>query len=239
MLVPDFLMDLHIGSVHSTQGNGAVKHKFHVAGSGGFLAGGGNLFADVSSGEQFLSQRHIIVLQEHHFQFSGRPVILVNEPGYGVDQLDGNFSFPITGRRLAAENKGPGHDIHAGILYQLPVQMIHVQDIQQLPFIHMHPFDLDIEDGVGIYRNISFFKQILCQDFFPFLLHCSQPLTEGSVFAKGLQFPQFFRSMDPVFPDGVTNKLRQLGIRFNQPAAVGHTVGFIVEPFREPGIKRL
>ena len=133
---------------------------------------------------------------------------MVNEPGYGVDQLDGNFRFPITGRRLAAENKGPGHDIHAGIFYQLPVQMIHVQNIQQLPLIHMHPFDLDIEDRVGIYRNISFFKQILCQDFFPFLLHCSQPLPECRIITEGFQRQQFFRSVNPVFPNGITDKFR-------------------------------
>ena len=143
-------MDLHVGSVHSAQGNGSVEHKFHIAGTGGFLAGGGNLFTDIGSGEQLLSQGHIIVLQKHHFQFSGRPVILINEPGHGVDQLDGNLCFPVTGRRLASENKGPGNDVHTGILHKLPVQMIYMQDIQKLPFIHVHPLNLDIEDGVRI-----------------------------------------------------------------------------------------
>ena len=38
------LMDFHIGSVIRAQGHGSVEHKFHVAGTAGFLGGQGYLF---------------------------------------------------------------------------------------------------------------------------------------------------------------------------------------------------
>lgn len=43
VLLSGFFGHLHIGSVHGADGEGAVQHELHVAGSRGFSAGCGDL----------------------------------------------------------------------------------------------------------------------------------------------------------------------------------------------------
>lgn len=45
--LPGFLGHLHVGSIHGTDGEGAVQHELHVAGSRGFSAGCGDLLRQI------------------------------------------------------------------------------------------------------------------------------------------------------------------------------------------------
>ena len=64
IVVADLLVDLDIGAVERADGQRAVERQLHVAGAGGFDAGGRDLLGQVGRGHDHLGQRDVVVRQE-------------------------------------------------------------------------------------------------------------------------------------------------------------------------------
>ncbi len=58
--------DLDVGAVERTDGQRAVHGELHVAGAGCFLAGGGDLLAQVGRGINLLPQGDVVVGKENN-----------------------------------------------------------------------------------------------------------------------------------------------------------------------------
>ena len=88
VVLPYKFMDLYIGSIHSTQGNRAVEHKFHVAGTTGLFSCCRNLFADIRRRIDELPQADAEILQENYFQLPADGSVIVDHIRYRVDKAD-------------------------------------------------------------------------------------------------------------------------------------------------------
>ena len=65
---PDVLADLDIGAVQRADGDGPVERELHVAGAGGFHAGGRNLLGQVGRRHDRFGKRGAVIGREHHLQ---------------------------------------------------------------------------------------------------------------------------------------------------------------------------
>ena len=68
VVLADVLADLDISAVERADGDGAIERKLHIAGAGGFHAGGGNLLGQVGGRNDRLGKAHTVVRREHELQ---------------------------------------------------------------------------------------------------------------------------------------------------------------------------
>src|SRR6202044_2736503 len=104
VLGADMVADFNIGAVQRADGQRAVERELHVAGAGGFHAGGRNLLGQVGGGNDHLGEADIVVGEERDLQASGDHGIVVDDFGDVVDQLDDQLGVAIAGRGLAGED---------------------------------------------------------------------------------------------------------------------------------------
>ena len=151
ILFAHFFYDLHVGTVHGSQGQGTVQHELHVTGTGCFLTCGRDLLGDICCRKNDLCVRYVIVLDKYNLDLAVNSGIVVNHIRYGVDQLDGQLCVTVTGCCLRAEDKGSGVEIQFRMLLQFVIQVHYMQNIKQLSLVLMQTLYLYIEDGSGIY----------------------------------------------------------------------------------------
>ena len=104
-----FLHDFDIRTVQRADGERAIQGQLHVAGAGGFGAGGGNLLRQIGSGDDFARGGNIVVGQEGHFQKAAHGRIVVDDIGHVVGQLDDQLGHGVARCRLAGDNHGARH----------------------------------------------------------------------------------------------------------------------------------
>ena len=118
----DFFADFDVGSVERADGERTVHGELHVAGAGGFLAGGGNLLGKVGGGIDHLSALDVEVGDEDHAQKVAHRVVGIDGGGDGVDQLDDELGHEVAGGGLAAEDDGARRDRGVGIVLDAVVE---------------------------------------------------------------------------------------------------------------------
>ena len=150
VLLADCLADLDVCAVHRADGQSTVHHELHVAGTGCFLAGDGDLLGNLGGRHDNLSQRYLVVLEEYDLQLVAYCRIVVDHLGDGVDQLDGLFRYCVARCGLGAEDKGARNEIHIRIVLQLVVQADNVQNVQHLALVLVQTLNLYVEDGVHV-----------------------------------------------------------------------------------------
>src|SRR5690606_2243572 len=112
----DALAHLHVGTVEGADGQRAIEGELHVAGAGGFHAGGGNLLGQVRGGDDHLGQADVVVGQEDHLELAAQGGVVVDGAGDVVGQLDDQLGLVIAGRRLAGEDLHPRHPVHGRVV---------------------------------------------------------------------------------------------------------------------------
>ena len=143
------LGNLDVGAVPCTDGECAVKRKLHVAGAGGFEAGGGDLFGDIGGRDDLFGQRDVVVGQEHDLDAIGDIDIVVDDLGKGIDKLDHGFCYKVGRCGLCGKNKGARLHLDFRVFLDFLVEVDDVHCIEQLTLVHVQPLDLNIEKRVG------------------------------------------------------------------------------------------
>ena len=88
---------------------------------------------------------------------------MVDHISYGVDQFNRQFCIFVTGSCFCTKNKGSWIEFHIRMLFDLVVQIHHMQNVHQLTFVLMQTFYLYIKDGTRIYFNAVVFLDVFCQ----------------------------------------------------------------------------
>jgi hypothetical protein len=103
--------DLDIGAVERADGQRAVQRELHVAGAGGFHAGGRDLLGEVGGRNDHFGEADIVVGRNTTFSRPRDRRIVVDDFGDVVDQLDDQLGVVIARRRLAGEDLDPRHPV--------------------------------------------------------------------------------------------------------------------------------
>ncbi len=85
---PTCSQDFDIGAIEGADGERAVEREFHVAGAGGFHAGGRNLLGEIGGGDDRLRQAHIVVRQEYELELVAHERIGIDHPRHVMRELD-------------------------------------------------------------------------------------------------------------------------------------------------------
>jgi hypothetical protein len=80
-------------------------------------------------------------------------------PGHVVDEADHLFGHVVGRRCLAGEDHGPWHPVGLWVRQNFVVACNHVQHVEQLPFVFVHPLDLHVEEAVRVDGDIASFAQ--------------------------------------------------------------------------------
>lgn len=84
------------GTIVIQDDRGLPYHELHVACAGGLCACGGDLFTEISGGNDLLSQRNTVVLQVNHLEAVTHYGIVVDHLAHTVDELDDQFGHVVT-----------------------------------------------------------------------------------------------------------------------------------------------
>jgi hypothetical protein len=103
VLPADLFHYFDIRAVKRSYRHRPVQHEFHIAGSAGFCAGGGNLLGHIGRGNDFFRERYAIIRQKVDFQFIADSGIVIDHVGDIIDQLDDKLRHFVARRRLGAE----------------------------------------------------------------------------------------------------------------------------------------
>ena len=163
VVLADLFHDLDVGAVHRAERQSAVHHELHVAGTAGLAAGRGNLLGHIGSGKDYLGVADAVILDEHNLDLAFDALVRVDHAGHIVDQPDDQLRAVVGRTGLGAENEGARDKRHIRIVFDLIVQVHHVQDIQQLALVLMQTLDLHIEDGIRIDLDTGVFQNIIRQ----------------------------------------------------------------------------
>ena len=173
VVVAHQVVDLHIRAVQGSQRHRAVQHHLHIAGSGGFLGGQGDLLGNVRGGDQLLRFGHVIIFHHHQLQVRAHLRIVVDELLQAEDQMDDVLGDDIGRSRLRAENHGDGA-LRQIALLDLLIFVNGVQGVHLLPLVLVEALDLDVENEVFIDVQILRLLQIALQVRFGLRLDLKQ-----------------------------------------------------------------
>lgn len=150
VLLSHLLGHLHVGSIQGSDGEGAVKHEFHVAGSGCFRAGRGDLLRQVGGGDDLFCQRDAVVLQEHHLEAVSDDGVGVDGGPHGADETDNLLGDVVARGGLTSDHDGAGAVVAVRVALDAVVHGDDVQAVKKLALVFVDAFDLDIEHGCGV-----------------------------------------------------------------------------------------
>ena len=232
VLGTDKLPNLHIGPVKGADGEGAIHGELHVAGAGGFLAGGGDLFGQIRSGVDLLAQLHVVIRQEHHPQQAVHVGIGIDGVGNAVDEADDQLRHVVARSGLAAEDHGAGR--HAIGLAVLDPQVLgdHLQGVEVLALVFVDALHLHVEQAGGIHEHTCIPVDVGGQLALHRQLGVAPELEEAVVVLPLLQLAQVLHVGDPVWSHVLIQQGRHLGVGQGDPAPRGDAIGDVGELLR-------
>mmetsp|Transcript_50300 Transcript_50300/g.139674 ORF Transcript_50300/g.139674 Transcript_50300/m.139674 type:complete len:318 (+) Transcript_50300:689-1642(+) len=148
VFLPHTLADLHVGAVQRADEQAAVHLELHITGTRGLRASGGDVLAQLSGGDELLSQRDVVVRHEvdpHEVLHVG---VVVDDLANAMGQEHAFLGGPIAVEGLATDDRDALHLTRAllwahGLV--LPIAVDNPEEVQQLALVLMHALDLDVE----------------------------------------------------------------------------------------------
>ena len=228
----DAFANFNIGAVQSPEGESAIHSEFHITGAGGFHACGADLLTDVRGGDKAFGEGDAVVWDEAYRQAGGLRV-RVDDVGDTVDEADNEFCALVAGGAFGAEEEDAfqgGWDV---LFSGLNPQVDNVQGVEQLAFILMEAFNLNVEDGLG--RDFHFLagEEVFCQVRFVGQLDGGKLLDEGAVVGEVFKLSQVLQVRNPRSADMFGNECGQAWVARQEPTSGSDAVGFVVKALRE------
>ena len=152
VVVADQIVHLDIGAVERADGQRAVERHLHVAGAGGFHPGGRDLLRQVGGGHDDLSQRNVVVRQEHDLQQAAHGRVRIDDLRDVDGELDDQLGLGIARGRLAGEDLDPGREIDGRVRANGVIARDRFEKVEQLTLVFVDPLDLHVEHRLRVDR---------------------------------------------------------------------------------------
>ncbi len=99
------------GAVARADGERAVHHELHVAGTAGLEAGGRDLFRHVGGRDQALGQAHVVIGEKQDTQTASHRRLALDRRAHVVDQFDDELGKVVRWRRLPGKEERARRDV--------------------------------------------------------------------------------------------------------------------------------
>ena len=223
----------YVGAVAGTDDETAIEHELHVACPRGFRARGGDVLADVGCRSQNLRLADVVVFNIDHFQEIADVFVLVHDLTDCADEVDDRLCHPVARGGFPAKDGNTRRQLFALFGAHGFDGEIAVDDseyVQLLSLVLVYPFDLDVEESLGVHADSGRLLDVLRQadlirvfDLLPFLL-------ESLVIQESLELVQLGQvSQEVITPQLRRNQLRQTWVGLVKPSAWCDPVGDVCE----------
>ena len=237
-VVPSHLLqNLNIRTVQSAQSHRAVKHKLHITSAAGFLAGRGNLLADVGRRIDNLSLGNVEILNENHLNLALADWVVVHQLGHAANQANNLLGKHIARRRLAGKDESVRQNIPLRVVVQLVVKVHNLENIQQLPLVGVNTLYLHVKNRVRVNLNALLLLNKIRQTLLVGQLNLGKTLQKGLVLLVAQQILQLVGVGAPAVANGLVNQLGQKRIGLHQKTPRRNAVGFVVKLIRRQLVK--
>ena len=166
----------------------------------GFGPGSRNVFAEIGSGDDLFRQEHPIIGQKHDLELAAHARIIIDHLADIVDQFNDLLGGPIPGGGFAGEHIDARHRRFDLVLDEAQILIDDAHDVEQLAFVFVNPFHLDIEEGMWIHENLRRLLNHGCQAFFIGMLDVHEGTLETTVIRIGFQSYKFIQVGNPASP---------------------------------------
>ena len=236
VLGADLFADLHVRAVKGADGEGAVQGRLHVPGARGLGSGGGDLLAQVAGGEDHLGQRHGIVRQEGDGEAAAGHGVVRDALRHGVDELDAQLGHPVSGRGLAREDHGAGHEV-GRIRAEPLVKGQGMHRVHELALVFVEALDLAVEHGVRVEVDAVELHDPIGEDALVDPLHRRPLLAERLVLGHRRESSQLVEVADPARSDRAGDEDGESGVGLEQPSTRRDPIGLVRDSPRKHAIE--
>ena len=227
------IADLDIRAVQGPDRERPVQSELHIARTGSFIAGRGDLLGQVCGRVNPLGLLNIVVGQKHYLEAIPHIGIFVQHLAHRVDQLDDQLGHEIPGSRFPSKNNRARHDLALRVSLDPVIKRDDVKYIQMLALIFMQALHLNIEYGLRVHGYTGVLFDVVGQILLVCLFDFTELPAESGVFHKCLELPEFVQMLDPAISDFAGHQGSESGIaRYHKPAR-SHAIGNI-EKFLRP-----
>ena len=164
VVLADLVSDLDVRAVERADRERAVQGELHVAGAGRLGSGKGNLLGEVGGGNDLFGEGDAVVCEEDDLQLVADGLVVVDDLGDGVDELDDELGHVIAGGGFRAEDDGARDEVHVRVVLQLQVERDGVEDVQELALVLVEALHLHVEEGIGVDFDAVVFADVLRED---------------------------------------------------------------------------
>ena len=235
VLGADALTDLDVRAVQRTHGQGAVQSELHVAGTGSFLAGLGDLLVKLGGRDEVLSHLDVVVRQHVDGELALDGRIAADHAGNVVDQLDGHLGQVVARSSLGTEEHGARSDVLGLDLAGLDVGVVgdHGENLQRLALVLVQTLDHGVEQGVLVDIDAVVVLGEAHECVLVGLLDGGELLDEFIVLGQRLETLEQFQIGDPlVGAQALGDEVGQARVGELDEATRGHAVGHVGELVR-------
>ncbi len=224
-------MNLYIGAVLSSEGDGSVQHELHIACAGSLLGSKRDLLRDIRSRDDFLRLGNVVILNHDNLEVRTYLRILCRQLLQTENQVYDILCDGVGRSCLGAEDHcdRPLREI---ALLDLKIFIDRVQRIHLLTLILMQTLYLYIKDRVHIQNEVLCLIQILSR-LFLVVMTDSADLIEHLLII--IIFHQFLQLHCILAESGSNQRLdigRELRVGGDEPAAERNTVCLVVKFLR-------
>ena len=156
--------------------------------------------------------------------------VIIHDISDGEDKADSFFSDEVAWSSFTAEEVSSGWWVIGVIRFKIKILVNDVEDIHKLAFIGMDTFNLDIEEGVRVGRDILLSFNEIGEGDFTDNFNILEILEEGFIGGDFVKEFELFRVTVPdARADCLVDKVCEFWVSGHKPATVGNAVSFIIE----------
>lgn len=152
----NFLSDLNIGTVHSSNDERSIHDKFHVGSTRSLGTSGGNMLGNFRGWDNNLSRRYVVVGQENNLQKISDSLIIVNFVHDSIDKFDLSLSSKVTRGSLSSNHDYSSLELLSslvnGSVQDCQISVNNIKNIHELSLVLMNSLNLNIINCIN--RNI-------------------------------------------------------------------------------------
>jgi hypothetical protein len=189
------------------------------------------VLAQVRGRDNHLGLADIVVLEEDDLEQVANLVVVVDDGGDGVDEVDDLLGHPVARRRLAAKNG------HARLLLfallgrerlELQVAVNDAKDVELLALVFVDALNLHVKEGGRVDRDAEGALDVLCEAHLVGVLDLSPLLLEVLVLGPLFELVEVRQILEEAVAVALGgNELRQARVGLVQPAARRDAVGHV------------
>ena len=189
----------------------------------------------LSSRDDDLSARNVVIWQEYNLQQVSNFVITVNLLGYSGNELNNGFGVVISRSGLSSDADDSWHEFALSLvswgIENTKISVNDVKDVHELSLVLMNSLNLDVIHSINWDIVSSLGLDPCSQSFLVLDFDCNELILELLVSGIWHQVSQVIEGSDPLIDssEGLTDEIGESWVAAMNPSSWSDSVGLVLE----------